>query len=211
MLVPDHSCIPRLSLPKGAARADGGAAVGKVPAGQTCTPSVCLDFLHMAVRVEGSPLERGAPPASTTSPDTVSRFGTEATFPQGGTGLGLGGQSQVGSPSRRLLAGGSALGLACSPRSPLWPRPPAYPGGGGAVNAAGGRLSAGTRPGNSHWEQGRGRARGHLQSPCEPQDPLRPARAAGAPVPAPGAWGPRTHRHSLPSVLLSSALCRCGY
>lgn len=185
MLVPDHSCIPRLSLPKGAARADGGAAVGKVPAGQTCTPSVCLDFLHMAVRVEGSPLERGAPPASTTSPDTVSRFGTEATFPQGGTGLGLGGQSQVGSPSRRLLAGGSALGLACLPRSPLWPRPPAYPGGGQSTRPEGGsplELALGTATG-SRAEAGRGAT---SRAPANPRTPSGPPARLGLPSPPPG-------------------------
>lgn len=79
-------CIPRPSLQRGAGAAEEGAAVGNMPTELTCTPSVCLDFPHMVVRVEGSPFQKGAPPMSTSLPDTVSCFQTEATFPQGGTG-----------------------------------------------------------------------------------------------------------------------------
>lgn len=187
MLVPDHSCIPRLSLPRGAARADDAAAVGKVPEGQTCTPSVCLDFLHMAVRVEGSPLERGAPPASTTSPDTASRFWTEATFPQGGTGLGLGGQSQVGSPSPQAV-GGRECARACV----LALQPSVAPttcvprgGGGQSTRPEGGcppELALGTATG-SRAEAGRGAT---SRAPANPRTPSGPPARLGLPSPPPG-------------------------
>ncbi|VCW49835.1 unnamed protein product [Gulo gulo] len=169
---------------------------------------------HMVVRVEGSPFQRGTLPEGTTLPAAGSCFQTQAAFPWRGPGLQTVGPLTRGIPNPhipsqppagcwRLRERARGCTLARQPSAALTTCAARrdFPLGPALGTATGSRAEAG-RGATS-------RAPAHL-----PQNRSQPARAAAGPVPAhtrTHTRAPRTHRHSLPSVLLSSALCRCGY